>query len=140
MGPPKRDFHPVDPLDFPCDPLDQPNENGPESPWPHALAAPPFREQILALRRKLRLTQREFAGYYGFPVATLRHWERGNREPTGTAYILLQLIRENPRLVLRAVQKARARDPRKVAPIKPHKSLRAPPGYGRYEHLRRRKR
>ena len=80
------------------------------------------------MRKRLRLTQRQFAGFFGFPVATLRHWECGNRRPTGTAYILLEVIRENPRLVLRVVRKARERSPAAIAPIKLPKSYRAPPG------------
>jgi len=36
---------------------------------------------IVALRRRMRLSQREFAGWFGFPIATLRHWERGSRRP-----------------------------------------------------------
>jgi transcriptional regulator with XRE-family HTH domain len=83
------------------------------------------------MRRHMRLTQQQFAGYFGFPVATLRHWELGDRRPTGTAYILLQLIRENPRWVLQVVRKARARSPASVAPIKAAKSYRAPPGMRR---------
>jgi putative transcriptional regulator len=40
--------------------------------------------EIKAMRRRLRLTQRQFAGWFGFSAATLRHWERGNRHPTGS--------------------------------------------------------
>jgi len=79
---------------------------------------------------RLNLTQRQFAGWFGFPVATLRHWERGNRRPAGTALVLLHVIRENPRAVLAAVRKARIRDPGSLARIEPLMSLRAPPGFG----------
>jgi len=93
------------------------------------------------MRKRMRLTQREFAGWFGFPVATLRHWELGNRRPTGTAFILLHVIRENPRLVLQAVRKARQRDPSSVAKIERSRSYRAPPGMSyRDPPLRRRKR
>lgn len=85
---------------------------------------------VRALRERMRLTQREFAGWFGFPVATLRHWERGNRTPAGTALVLLHVIRENPRVVLQAVRKARLRDAGSVAAIEPPKSYRAPPGLG----------
>jgi len=75
----------------------------------------------------MRLTQREFAGLFGFPVATLRHWERGNRQPAGSALVLLSVIRESPRVVRQAVLKARLRDPDSLAPIEPLKSHRARP-------------
>ena len=78
----------------------------------------------------MRLTQREFAGWFGFPVATLKHWERGSRQPTGSALVLLSVIHENPRVVLKAVRKARLWRPGLLMPIEPKKSDRAPPGYG----------
>lgn len=93
------------------------------------------------MRRRLRLTQRQFAGWFGFPAATLRHWERGNRNPTGAALVLLCVIRENPREVLKAVRKARLLAPGTLPEIEPLESYRAPPGFGdRALALRRRKR
>jgi putative transcriptional regulator len=109
--------------------VDQPNENrenehgrgrGYLPPW----VAP---DEIKALRRRLRVTQREFAGWFGFSVATLRHWERGNRHPTGAALVLLSVIRENPRVVLQAVRKARCWSPGSLPKIEPLDSYRAPP-------------
>jgi len=32
-----------------------------------------------------RLTQEQFAACFGFSAATLRHWERGDRSPHGSA-------------------------------------------------------
>ena len=101
--------------------MDPSNEN-----WDFS---PPFiAEEIRALRGRLRFTQRQFAGYFGFPLATLRHWEYGHRKPTGSAYVLLQVIRENPRVVLQAVRKARRRDAERVARIQQPKSMRLSPG------------
>ena len=40
-----------------------------------------FWDELLDTRRRLNLTQRQFAARFGFPVATLRHWELGNRRP-----------------------------------------------------------
>ncbi len=82
---------------------------------------------VRALRERMNLTQRQFAGWFGFPVATLGHWERGNRRPAGTALVLLNVIRENPRVVLQAVRKARIRDPESLATIERLRSYRAPP-------------
>ena len=75
-------------------------------------------------------TQREFAGLFGFAAATLRHWERGNRVPTGPALVLLCVIRENPRLVMQSVRKARRFAPGSLADIERLMSSRAPPGLG----------
>ena len=103
------------------DPLDQSNAK-PSEELPSLTA-----KEVRALRRHMRLTQRQFAGWFGFPVATLRHWERGNRQPTGCALVLLSVIRDNPRVVLQAVRKARQRDAGSLAPIETLKSHRAPP-------------
>ncbi|QJR10483.1 hypothetical protein DSM104443_01547 [Usitatibacter rugosus] len=87
-------------------------------------------QDLLEVRQKLNLTQRQFAAYFGFPVATLRHWERGNRRPTGTALALLFVIREHPHAVMKAVKKARLNWPGCLPPIEPLRSYRAPPGTG----------
>ncbi|HEX3098238.1 MAG TPA: helix-turn-helix domain-containing protein [Usitatibacter sp.] len=107
--------------------MDQSNEN-PEIT--HRTGESPSGMDVRALRKGMGFSQREFAGYFGLPLATLRHWEAGNRKPVGTALVLLHVIRDNPRAVLRAVQKARRRDPASVTAIEPHKSQRAPPGFG----------
>lgn len=65
--------------------------------------------ELLKARQRMQLTQRQFARAFGFPVATLRHWERGNRRPSGAAFTLLYLIRDNPLAVRRALNKARFR-------------------------------
>ena len=116
MGPANRVFHSPDPLDHKTDPLDQPNEKWPsegeEHDWVPTL-------DIRTLRRKLKLTQRQFAGWFGLPVATVRHWERGNRRPVGPALVLLHVIWDNPRVVRDAVRKARNRNPGTLAAIEP---------------------
>ncbi|HEX8009985.1 MAG TPA: transcriptional regulator, partial [Casimicrobiaceae bacterium] len=40
---------------------------------------------------------------FGISLGTLRHWERGDRRPHGTALVLLQVIDRNPRAVLQAL-------------------------------------
>jgi DNA-binding transcriptional regulator YiaG len=128
MVPPKRGLHSTDPEDPFGEPVDQPNANVEIDPF-HSQGRTTIPD-VRALRERMRLTQREFAGWFGFPVATLRHWERGNRTPAGTALVLLKVIRENPRLVLQAVRKARLRDPESLGAIEPCKTLRAPSGLG----------
>jgi DNA-binding XRE family transcriptional regulator len=83
---------------------------------------------VRRIRRRLKYTQRQFAGYFGLSLATLRHWECGNRRPAGSALVLLQVIADNPRIVLQAVRKLRTGTPSVMDRVKPPRSFRAPPG------------
>lgn len=58
---------------------------------------------VAQLRERLGLTQEQFAARFGFSVATLRHWERGDRRPTGASLVLLNVIHRNPKAVLAAL-------------------------------------
>jgi DNA-binding transcriptional regulator YiaG len=64
---------------------------------------------VVALRRKLGLSQARFAHRFGFPVATLRHWEQGKRRPRGCALALLHVIDYHRAVATRAILKARQR-------------------------------
>jgi len=59
---------------------------------------------VKALRARVAMTQEQFAARFGFSVATLRHWERGDRSPQGPALVLLNVIEKNPAAVLSALQ------------------------------------
>lgn len=63
----------------------------------------PYEVDVANLRKRLGLTQAQFAARFGFSVATLRHWERGDRIPHGPALVLLNLIDREPRAVMRAL-------------------------------------
>lgn len=54
---------------------------------------------VRVIRENLRLTQEQFADLYGFPIATIRNWEQGRRQPEGPAKILLKLIQSRPDVV-----------------------------------------
>ena len=56
---------------------------------------------VAAVRDRIGLTQSQFAQRFGVSVATLRHWERGDRSPQGPALVLLNLIDRDPAGVLR---------------------------------------
>lgn len=58
---------------------------------------------VARLRRRLGLSQGQFAARFGVSVATLRHWERGDRKPHGAALVLLTVIERNPKAVLEAL-------------------------------------
>lgn len=58
---------------------------------------------VKAVRVKVGMTQEQFAARFGFSVATLRHWERGDRIPHGPALVLLNVIERNPQAVIEAL-------------------------------------
>lgn len=58
---------------------------------------------VATIRQGLGLTQEQFAARFGFSVATLRHWERGDRQPSGSALVLLNVIESNPDAVMTAL-------------------------------------
>ncbi len=58
---------------------------------------------VSALRRNMGMTQEQFAARFGFSVATLRHWERGDRSPQGAALVLLNVIKRAPEAVTAAL-------------------------------------
>jgi len=57
---------------------------------------------VQAIRRRLGMTQPEFAQLIGVSVATLRNWEQGRRQPHGPARALLKVVAKNPKAVLDA--------------------------------------
>jgi putative transcriptional regulator len=61
-----------------------------------------------AIRKKLKLTQQQFAARYHIPVATLRDWEQGRRVPDAPARALIAAIREEPDVLRRALKRAAA--------------------------------
>jgi putative transcriptional regulator len=50
----------------------------------------------VTLRRRLSLTQEQFAERYHLPIGTLRDWEQGRSEPDAPAKALLKLIAADP--------------------------------------------
>ena len=62
---------------------------------------------VKAIRKKVNMSQSEFAQAFGFSQRTLEHWEHGRRVPTGPARAFLTVIAREPDAVRRAL---RARD------------------------------
>lgn len=58
---------------------------------------------VKAVRANLGMSQSEFAAAFGISVATLRHWERGDRTPRGPALALLNVVSKEPKAVLKAL-------------------------------------
>lgn len=66
----------------------------------------PPQVDVKAVRERTGLTQEQFAATFAISLGALRHWERGDRKPRGTALVLLNVIAKDPQAVLRAVEKA----------------------------------
>ena len=49
---------------------------------------------VRAIRRELRMSQQEFARVYRIPLATLKNWEQGRRQPDAPTAAYLQAIAE----------------------------------------------
>ncbi|MFZ6765191.1 helix-turn-helix domain-containing protein [Pseudoroseomonas sp. WGS1072] len=59
--------------------------------------------QVRAVRRRLGLTQPEFAARYRIPVGTVRDWEQGRARPDQPARAYLHAISRTPDAVAAAV-------------------------------------
>ena len=55
------------------------------------------------VRRRLGLTQVEFAQRIDVPHETIRNWEQGKRGPTGAARALLRILDKAPEMALRVL-------------------------------------
>jgi len=51
---------------------------------------------VRAIRRKLHMSQQEFAAAYRIPLPTLKNWEQGRRHPDAPAAAYLLAIARRP--------------------------------------------
>jgi putative transcriptional regulator len=58
---------------------------------------------IKVIRKKLNLSQSDFALMIGVSRSTLQNWEQGRREPDGPAKALLKIASKNPKAVMEAL-------------------------------------
>lgn len=58
---------------------------------------------VKAIRAQVGMSQTEFAASFGISLGTLRHWERGDRQPHGPARVLLMVLSRQPEAVLKAL-------------------------------------
>jgi putative transcriptional regulator len=66
----------------------------------HVIEVPDVR----AIRRKLRMSQMEFAQNYRIPLPTLKNWEQGRRRPDAPAAAYLYAIAKRPREISEALR------------------------------------
>ncbi len=71
---------------------------------------------VKAVREHVGMTQAEFAAAFGISLGTLRHWERGDRTPRGPARVLLNIVAQEPKAVLRALSGGRRRQASSPSP------------------------
>ena len=58
---------------------------------------------VKAIRKKLKLSQADFARRFGFSVRTVQQWEQRRAVPDRPARILLRVIDQSPQAVERAL-------------------------------------
>lgn len=63
----------------------------------------PDRVDVRAVRRKVGLSQQEFAARYALSVRTVQQWEQGRSEPELAVRAYLTVIERNPEAVLKAL-------------------------------------
>jgi len=63
----------------------------------------PAEIDVKAIRRRLGMTQEQFAARFGFTVSAVREWEYRRRQPERSARVLLMVIANDPDAVQRAL-------------------------------------
>ena len=63
----------------------------------------PAEVDVKAIRRKLGMSQAEFARSFGFGLDAVQNWEQGRRRPEGAARAFLKVIDREPDAVRRAL-------------------------------------
>ena len=60
--------------------------------------------EVKTIRKRLHVSQIQFAQLIGISVATLRNWEQGRTYPEGAARVLLKIAARRPDAVLEALR------------------------------------
>lgn len=68
-----------------------------------AVAHVPYEVDVKAIRRRLGLSQRQFATQFGFRLDAVQNWEQGRRMPAGAVRAFLTVIDREPDAVVRAL-------------------------------------
>ena len=63
----------------------------------------PTAERIVALRRRMKLSRRQFTERFGLDARAVQDWEQGRRVPDRAARVLLTVIDREPEAVVRAL-------------------------------------
>jgi putative transcriptional regulator len=60
----------------------------------------PAELDVKAIRAKAKLSQSDFAAYFGFTATQIKDWEQGRSRPLGGNRAYLMIIEQNPEKVL----------------------------------------
>lgn len=67
----------------------------------------PEKVDVVAIRKRLKMSQLVFSESFGLSVGTVRDWEQERRSPDRAARILLSVIAREPDAVLRSLVDAK---------------------------------
>ncbi|MFM9942228.1 MAG: helix-turn-helix domain-containing protein [Hyphomicrobiaceae bacterium] len=81
-------------------------DNQPRTRDSDHLYTPAFGQMIKLTRRRLRLTQEDFAERFEIPLGTLRDWEQGKTIPDQAARAYLRVIARDPGAVEKALTRS----------------------------------
>ena len=70
---------------------------------PGRIVDDPAAEQILAIRKRMKLSRQKFADRFGLDARAVQEWEQGRRVPDRAARILLTVIDRDPEAVVRVL-------------------------------------
>lgn len=62
--------------------------------------------EVARARVQLGMTQEDFANLLNTPVATVRGWEQGRRQPPPTAKVLMRMATKYPKQVMECAEEA----------------------------------
>ena len=65
----------------------------------------PEEVDVATIRKRLGLSQADFAMRFGFKLDAVQNWEQGRRRPEGAARAFLRVIEREPAAVRRALAK-----------------------------------
>jgi putative transcriptional regulator len=68
-----------------------------EQVWPKPI-------DVKAIRKRVKMSQAEFAQAYGISKRALQEWEQGGRQPDSAARAYLTVIAKEPAVVRRALE------------------------------------
>ena len=54
---------------------------------------------VISVRKQLKKTQLAFSRLLGIPVATIRDWEQGRKQPDSAAVTLLKVAQKHPEVL-----------------------------------------
>lgn len=67
-------------------------------------------EDVKLIRKNTGLTQKEFSETFGINLNTIKHWEKGDRQPNGASAVLLELIEKSGAEICSILEKSKDKD------------------------------